>query len=290
MITALIIGIGIGCIYGFIAMGFSLIYRTTGIMNFGQGAFVMLAAMGAGYTSHEWGFPLWAAALVGLACAMLGGLVLVFGIVLPLWRRRASEFIIMLGTLLFLVAAENIVLNVMGSDPRSVPPIEPHFPVVTEFFRFDSQYLWIVLLAIIIAVALGLFISRTPTGVAMRAVATDRDVAQLMGVSPKRIAVVVFLVAALIGGIAGVLVAPLQFAAWNTASLYNIKAFTAAVLGGVLDVRTAFLGGLVLGIAESLTVTYLSSTYLDVITLGLLLILLLLRPVGLFGKRIAVKY
>lgn len=290
MITALIIGIGIGCIYGFIAMGFSLIYRTTGIMNFGQGAFVMLAAMGAGYTSHEWGLPLWAAALVGIACAMLGGLVLVFGIVLPLWRRRASEFIIMLGTLLFLVAAENIVLNVMGSDPRAVPPLEPHFPVVTEFFRFDSQYLWIVLIAIIIAVALSLFISRTPTGVAMRAVAIDRDVAQQMGVSPKRIAVVVFLVAALIGGIGGVLVAPLQFAAWNTASLYNIKAFTAAVLGGVLDVRTAFLGGLVLGIAESLTVTYLSSTYLDVITLGLLLVLLLLRPVGLFGKRIAVKY
>ncbi|WP_411719689.1 branched-chain amino acid ABC transporter permease [Mycetocola sp.] len=290
MINAIVIGLGIGCIYGFIAMGFSLIYRTTGVMNFGQGAFVMLAGMGAGYSAAQWGFPFWAAALVGLACSLLGGAVLVFGIVLPLWRRKASEFITMLGTLLFLVAAENIVLNVMGSDPRSVPPLQPHFTVRGDQFRFDSQYIYILLAAIIGALVLGWFISRTPTGLAMRAVSTDRDVSQLMGVSPAKMAVVAFLLAALIGGIGGILVAPLQFAAWNIASLYNIKAFTAAVIGGVLDVRTAFLGGLVLGLAESFTATFASSTYLDLITLGLLLVILFFRPVGLFGRKVAVKY
>lgn len=147
-----------------------------------------------------------------------------------------------------------------------------------------------MLAALLISVILGLFIARTPTGVAMRAVATDQTVARLMGVSPSRIAIIVFALAALIGGIGGVLVASLQFAAWNAAHVYNIKGFIAALVGGVLDVRTAFLGGLVIGVAEAFIVTYASSTYLDVLLLGTLLVLLLLRPSGLFGRAVAVKY
>ena len=95
---------------------------------------------------------------------------------------------------------------------------------------------------------------------------------------------------ALIGGIGGVLVAPLQFAAWNAAHVYNIKGFIAAVIGGVLDVRTAFLGGVLVGLLQSFIVTYASSTYLDVILLGVLLVLLLMRPSGIFGRTAAVKY
>jgi branched-chain amino acid transport system permease protein len=94
-------------------------------MNFAQGAFVMLGGMGAGYAGQEWGLPLPLAALVGIGFAVLAGLLLVTGVVLPLWRRGASEFITMLGTLLFLVAAENVVLNLMGSNPRPVPRVEP---------------------------------------------------------------------------------------------------------------------------------------------------------------------
>jgi branched-chain amino acid transport system permease protein len=290
MTEALVIGLSLGCIYGFVAMGFALIYRTTGIMNFAQGAFVMLGGMGAGYAGQEWGLPLPVAALIGITFAVLAGLLLVTGVVLPLWRRGASEFITMLGTLLFLVAAENVVLNLMGSDPRPVERIEPVFKWQVLGIRIDSQAIWIVLAAVIISVALGLFITRTPTGMAMRAVATDQTVARSLGIKPERVAVVVFLVAALIGGIGGVLVAPLQFAAWNAAHVYNIKGFIAAVIGGVLDVRTAFLGGVVVGLLQSLIVTYASSTYLDVILLGVLLVLLLLRPSGIFGRAAAVKY
>lgn len=290
MINALVIGLSLGCVYGFVAVGFSLIYRTTGVMNFSQGAFVMLGGMGAGYSSQQWGLPLWAAALVGIAFAVLGGLILVLGVVLPLWKRGASDFITMLGTLLFLVACENVILNLMGSDPRPVESVPPHFTLELGPLRLDSQNLWIILVAVVVSIALGLFIAKTPTGVAMRAVATDQGVARLMGVSPVRIAIIAFVVSALIGGIAGVLVAPLQFAAWNAASVYNVKGFIAAVVGGVLDVRTAFLGGVVIGVVEALIVTYASSTYLDVMLLAVLLVLLLLRPSGLFGRAIAVKY
>jgi branched-chain amino acid transport system permease protein len=290
MSEALVIGLSLGCIYGFVAMGFALIYRTTGIMNFAQGAFVMLGGMGAGYAGQEWGLPLPVAALVGIGFAVLAGLLLVTGVVLPLWRRGASEFITMLGTLLFLVAAENVVLNLMGSNPRPVPRVEPVFKWEVLGVRIDSQAIVIVLAAVIISVALGLFITRTPTGMAMRAVATDQTVARSLGIKPERVAIVVFLAAALIGGIGGVLVAPLQFAAWNAAHVYNIKGFIAAVIGGVLDVRTAFLGGVLVGLLQSLIVTYASSTYLDVILLGVLLVLLLMRPSGIFGRTAAVKY
>lgn len=290
MINTLIIGISLGCVYGFVAVGFSLIYRTTGVMNFSQGAFVMLGGMGAGYSSQEWGLPLPLAAAVGIGFSVVAGLILVLGVVIPLWRRGASDFITMLGTLLFLVAAENVILNLMGSDPRAVPRVEPVFTLQIGDLRLDSQRLWIVLTAVVISVVLGLFIARTATGAAMRAVAADQKVARLMGVNPKRIAVVAFVVAAFIGGIAGVLVAPLQFAAWNSAQVYNIKGFIAAVVGGVLDVRTAFLGGIVIGVAEAFIVTYASSTYLDVLLLAFLLVLLLLRPSGLFGRAVAIKY
>ncbi len=290
MTDALVIGLGLGCIYGFVAMGFALIYRTTGVMNFAQGAFVMLGGMGAGYAGQEWGLPLPLAALVGVSFAVLAGLLLVTGVVLPLWRRGASDFITMLGTLLFLVAAENVVLNLMGSNPRPVPRVEPAFRWEVFGVRIDSQAIWIVVSALVISVALGLFISRSATGRAMRAVATDQTVARSLGIRPERVAIVVFLVAALIGGIAGVLVAPLQFAAWNAAHVYNIKGFIAAVIGGVLDVRTAFLGGVLVGLLQSLIITYFSSTYLDVILLGVLLVLLLLRPSGIFGRAAVVKY
>lgn len=290
MTDALVIGLGLGCIYGFVAMGFALIYRTTGVMNFAQGAFVMLGGMGAGYAGQEWGLPLPLAALVGISFAVLGGLLLVTGVVLPLWRRGASDFITMLGTLLFLVAAENVVLNLMGSNPRPVPRVQPAFKWEIAGIRIDSQAVWIVLSAVAISVALGLFISRSATGRAMRAVATDQTVARSLGIRPERVAIVVFLVAAMIGGIAGVLVAPLQFAAWNAAHVYNIKGFIAAVIGGVLDVRTAFLGGVLVGLLQSLIITYFSSTYLDVILLGVLLVLLLLRPSGIFGRATVVKY
>ncbi|MET7399347.1 branched-chain amino acid ABC transporter permease [Dactylosporangium sp. NPDC005572] len=290
MINTLAIGLSLGCVYGFVAVGFALIYRTTGVMNFGQGAFVMLGGMGAGYAGQEWGLPLAVSALIGVCFAVIGGLVLVLTVVLPLWKRGAGDLITMLGTLLFLVASENLVLNLMGSDPRPVPPIPPHFTLSAAGLRIDSQSLWIVAAAVVVSAGLGAFIAKTPTGVAMRAVATDQNVARLMGVNPARIAVVVFAAAALIGGIGGVLVAPLQFAAWNAAHLYNIKGFVAAVVGGVLDVRTAFLGGLVVGVAEAFILTYASSSYLDVILLGFLLLLLLLRPGGLFGRAVAVKY
>jgi branched-chain amino acid transport system permease protein len=288
--NVLVIGISLGCVYGFVAVGFSLIYRTTGVLNFSQGAFVMLGGMGAGYAADAWKLPLPLAALVGIGAAVLGGLLLAVGVVLPLWKRGATEFITILSTLLFLVAVENIVLNLFGSEPRRVPHFLSRPPLHLGPVSVDTQTLFIVVAAVVISVGLSLVLRNTRSGAQMRAVATDQEVSRLLGINPHRVALIAFLIAALIGGIGGVLIAPLQFAAWNAASLYNIKGFVAAIVGGLADVRTALLGGLVVGIGEALIGVYVSTTYLDLFLLMLLLVLLLVRPTGLFAKPVALKY
>ncbi|GAW52393.1 MULTISPECIES: branched-chain amino acid ABC transporter permease [unclassified Nocardioides] len=290
MIDILLVGLSLGCVYGFVAVGFTLIYRTTGVMNFSQGAFVMLGGMGAGYVSEEWGLPLPLAALVGVLVAGLGGLVLVGGLVLPLWRRGASDFIVILSTLLFLLAVQNIVLNVMGSDPRRVPPVPGVPDLRLGSIRVDGQVLCIVVVAVLATVLLGLFLTKTLLGTAMRAVATDRSTSRMLGISPERIAIVAFVGAALLGGLGGVLIAPIQVATWSSAHVYNINGFIAAIMGGLLDVKKALFGGFVVGIGQALIALYISTTYLELILLLVLVALLLLKPNGIFSRRVAVKY
>ena len=283
MINTLLIGLSLGCIYGFVAMGFALVYRTTGVMNFAQGAFVMLGGVGAGYSAQSWGWSWGASALFGVGLSALAGLILAVGVVLPLWSRKASTFVTILGTLLFLVAAENIVLNVMGSDPFAVDRVIDS-KVSVLGVNIDAQVIVIVGVTIVIAIALDLCLTRTRWGLAMRAVSTDQKTARLLGVNPRTVAVLAFVLTAVIAGIGGLLIAPLQLAAWNVAQAYNIKGFIAAVLGGLIDIRAALIGGIVVGLGEALIGTYLSTTYLEIFLLGVLLLLLFLKPTGLFTK------
>lgn len=285
MVDTLLIGLSLGAVYGLIAVGFSLIYQTTGVMNFAQGVFVMLGGVGAGYAIREWGWDLPGAALFGIGLGVLSGLLLGAGVVLPLWKRGAAGFVTILGTLLFLVAAENVVLNLAGSDPLAVPRFFGSARVGVEPVELDAQAVIIIVLAVAITAALTFALNRTRLGLAMKAVSTDQQVARLLGISPRRVALIAFAVAALLGAVAGLLIAPIQFAAWNAAALYNVKGFIAAVLGGLISIRAALLGGLLLGVAEALIGVYVSTTYLDVALLGVLLALLILRPSGLFVRK-----
>lgn len=284
MINTLFIGLSLGAVYGLIAVGFALIYRTTGVMNFAQGVFVMLGGVGTGFAAREWGWGLLPSSLFGLLLGTLAGLLLGAGVVLPLWKRGAAPFVTILGTLLFLVAAENVVLNLAGSDPLPVERLFGDTRLEIGSVRLDPQGLLIVAVAVAATVGLTFLLDRTRLGLAMKAVATNQEVARLQGVNPRQIALIAFAAAALLGAIAGLLIAPVQFAAWNAAALYNVKGFIAAVLGGLVNIRAALLGGLVLGVTEALIGVYISSTYLEVALLGVLLVLIVLRPSGLFVR------
>jgi branched-chain amino acid transport system permease protein len=281
MLEALIIGLSLGCIYGLVAVGFSLIYRTTGVLSFAQGAFVMVGGMTAAWLAADAGLPTGLAMLGGVAIAGAAGLVLGGAVVLPLWRRGASEYVVILGTLMFLVISENLVLNLLGSQPRSVGAITPDWTLSIAGERVQGQVVWVLLATLLIAGGLFALLGRTRLGAAMRATATDQTASRLLGISPVRIALIAFALTAVIGGIGGVLISSIQLSAYTAAQAYSVKGFLAAVLGGLGDVRGALAGGLVVGLLEGFIGVYVSTTYLDLILLGVLVAVLLLRPGGL---------
>lgn len=284
VVDAIVIGVSLGCVYGLIAIGFSLIYRTTGVLNFAQGGFVMVGGMLTAYSATQWGLPLPVAALVGIAAAGVTGLLLSFGVIFPLWRRRASGFIVILGTLLFMVAAENIVLNTMGSNPLAVPPVTPGLRIGPAPFAVDAQVVWIVLTTVVLALLLAWYLRSTRGGIAMRACSVDQSVSRILGISPLRVGLVAIGAAAVIGGIAGVLIGPLQFTAYSVGHAYNIKGFLAAILGGLGNVKGAVVGGVVVGLFEAFVAIYLTTAYLDVLVLLALVLILFVRPQGIFAE------
>jgi len=280
MLETFTIGISLGCVYGLVALGVSLIYRTTGVLSFAQGAFVMVGGMIGAWMSDDLGVPLVVAILGGTFVGALGGLVLALGIVIPLWKRGATSFMVVLGTLVFLVISENLVLNGLGSEPRAVAPITPGWDINIAGQTIESQVIWVLLATILIGGGLYLLLMRSRFGAAMRACAIDQQTSRLLGVSPTRVAVSVFVLTAAIAALVGLLIAPIQFSAYTAAHAYGIKGFLAAVVGGLGDVRGAVIGGLLVGLSEAFIGVYVSSTYLELILLGILLAVLLLRPRG----------
>ncbi|MCW3017202.1 MAG: hypothetical protein JWO02_4294 [Solirubrobacterales bacterium] len=280
MLETFTIGISLGCVYGLVALGVSLIYRTTGVLSFAQGAFVMIGGMVGAWLADDLGAPLGIALLGGVAAGALSGFVLAVAIVIPLWKRGASPFMVILGTLVFLVISENLVLNQLGSQPRAVRAITPGWKLHVAGQAIESQVLWVLLATVLVGGALYVLLMRSRFGAAMRACAIDQQTSRLLGVSPTRVALAVFALTAAIGALVGLLIAPIQFSAYTAANAYGIKGFLAAVIGGLGDVRGAVIGGLIVGLSEAFIGVYVSSTYLDLILLGMLLAVLLLRPRG----------
>jgi branched-chain amino acid transport system permease protein len=283
-----VIGISLGCVYALVAVGFSLIYRTTGVMSFAQGAFVMIGGMVGGWLVEEHGLSTPLAIVAGTGAGVLAGLVLAAAVVLPLWRRGASEFVVVLGTLVFLVICENLALNGLGSQPRAIEPFTPGLELSVAGQTIESQVLWVVLATVVISGALYVVLARTRFGTAMRACANDRHTSRLLGISPTLVALGAFGLTAGIGAFAGLLISPIQLAAYSAAQAYNVSGFLAAVVGGLGDVRGAVAGGLLVGLIEAYVGVYVSGIYVNLILLGLLLAVLLLRPRGLLPGRQAV--
>lgn len=284
MVDVLTIGISLGCVYALVAIGFTLIYATTGVVNFAQGTFVMAAGMTTSWLLTSQGWTLVPALLVGIVVAVLVGIVLAIAIVIPLWQRGASEFITILGTLMFLVLTENIALNLLGSSPRSVPPLTEGAALRIAGRTVPGQTFWVIGSALVLGFLLTMFLRRRRIGMAMRASSIDQTTSRLLGISPYRIAVLAFALSALIGGIGGVLIAPLQFTSYNIATAYSVKGFLAAIIGGLGDIRGAVLGGVLVGLFEASVSIYVSSYYLNVFVMGALVLVLLVRPRGIFSE------
>ena len=276
-------GLGIGCVYGLIGIGFCVIYNASGIVNFAQGAFVMLGGMITQSLMQAQGLPLIPAALVAVAVVALLGVGLERLVVRPLWNRKATMFTMILATLAAQIVIERVALLVWGDQPRSMKVFTDLPPLQFGGVAVSYQLLWIVGASLIAVGGLAAFFRLSRTGKAMRACAINREAAALQGIPVSRMLAAAFAISAGLGAMAGILITPTQYTAFNVGVPFAISGFIAAIVGGFGRPFGAFLGGLMLGLVQSLAILGFGAGLKTVAALSVLLVFLFIRPSGLLG-------
>lgn len=283
LIELLFGGLAIGCIYSLIALGFTIIIRATGVLNFAQGEVVMLGAM-FGLTAYRIvPLPFAALFICGALFAGIMAVVIELGVYRTLRVRRIPLVNIVISTIAMSILLQNGAHLLWGSEPMAYPKL-----FTSDFYflgpvKLAPQLIWIVVLAIGMMLALQLFLRFTRAGLAMQAVAQDAEAAQLMGINLTRATAATYGIAGLLGGAAGVLLGSMFYASFNMGFLPGIKAFVAATLGGLGSIGGAMLGGVVFGLIETVTATSITSAYKDAVGMVLLILILLVLPQGFAG-------
>jgi branched-chain amino acid transport system permease protein len=284
VLQTVISGVGTGIIYGLIGIGFCVIYNASGIVNFAQGMFVMLGGMVTHALLTQAGLsPILAIPLAVVLCAALG-IAVDRLVVQPLWRRNATMFVMILATLAAQIVVERITLLVAGDQPRTFSGFTTAPPWKVGGIAISPQLVWIAGASLLLVAGLALFFARTRTGRAMRACAINREAAALQGIPVSRMLALSFALSAALGAIAGILITPTQYTAFNVGVPFAISGFIAAILGGFGNAAGAFAGGIMLGVAQALAIVIFGAGFKNVAALSILLIFLLARPQGLFGK------
>lgn len=277
----LISGLTIGSIYGLVAVGFCMVYNATEVINFAQGEFVMLGGMIAATASGTFGWPLSLAVIFAVILVTLTGLVaekLTFGL-----SRKPEVLNFIIITVGLAIVIKGGVMIIWGEFPKDLPAFSGEVPLAVLGASVTPQSIWIVGVSVVIMVAVAFFFKRSVTGTAMRAAASDRGTASLMGIPVSRLSTLSFAVAAGIGALAGVIVTPVTMISYDYGTLIGLKGFCAAIIGGMGNVYGAFLGGLILGAGEAFVAGLGGSGYQDAVAFLLLIVLLLVRPSGLLG-------
>ena len=274
-------GLTVGAIYALVALGFTLIYKASDIINFAQGEFVMLGGMTTVFVAHA-GVPLPLAALTAIIATTAIGLALHRFAIEPA-RGATSVALIMItiGASIFLRGTAQIVFD---RRFHSLPPLLGADPIQFGGAALLPQSLVVLATATVIVVVLWLFIERTILGKAVIATAANRLAARLIGVDARRIVALSFAVSAAIGAIAGVLITPITLTSYDAGTLLALKGFAAAMLGGIGSAPGAVVGGLLIGMFEALAAGYISSNYKDAVAFLIILIVLVAIPQGLFGR------
>jgi branched-chain amino acid transport system permease protein len=277
-------GIGVGCIYGLIGIGFCVIYNASGIVNFAQGAFVMLGGMLTHIAFRELGLPLPVSALLAVLIVAGLGVIIERVVVRPLWNRNVTMFVMILATLAVQIVIERLTLIVAGDQPRTLPPLTDLPPLMVGGVAINFQFLWIVALSLLLIWLLDLFFKRTRTGKAMRACAINREAAALQGIPVSRMLALSFALSAALGAIAGVLITPTQYTAFNVGVPFAISGFIAAIVGGFGHPLGAFVGGIMLGLAQAVAIVAFGAGLKNGAALSVLLVFLFIRPGGILGE------
>jgi len=296
----LINGLSLGSIYALIALGYTMVYGIVKLINFAHGDIMMMGAY-AGY------FVLLAmckrgneinVTVIGMLCAFLVAMVFcaLLSLLIERFAYRPLRNAPRLNSLITAIAVELILQNVMrvlpfvGPNPKQFPTMPLKNFALGNAVSISNLQLIVICSSIILMVILNIIVNYTKTGKAMRAVSYDMQAASLMGISVNKTIAITFVIGSVLAGAGGVLYATAYPQIEPTMGyMPGLKAFVAAVLGGIGSIPGAMVGGVLLGVAETLTKGFISSQYADAISFGILIVILLVKPTGIFGKKRTIK-
>lgn len=288
-IQYLVNGLSMGSVYALIALGYTMVYGIAKMLNFAHGDVIMVGAYVSFCATSYMGLPGWASVILSVvACTVLG--VLIEGLAYKPLRQAGSLAVLItaIGVSYFL---QNAAQLLWGATPKNFTSLVTFkVPDFLAQFNVSAVSLVTIVSCLVIMAGLMYFTSKTKMGKAMRAVSEDKDAAELMGINVNRTISMTFAIGSALAAIAGVLLCSYSPVLQpTTGAMPGIKAFTAAVFGGIGSIPGAMLGGILLGIIETFSKAYLSPQFSDAIVFAVLIVILLVKPAGLLGKQVQEK-
>lgn len=291
LIQSLINGLNQGAIYALIALGYTMVYGIIRMINFAHGDFIMVGAYTLFYTiplmiAH--GMPAWLAVLAAIVICVCVGVAVEVIAYRPV--RGAGSMSALITALAMSVFLENLAMVLFGANPKSVPAIF-ELPSV-EFLgaKLQCKYLLTIGIGLLMMISLQLFVKKTKLGKAMRAVPQDKEASTLMGINVNKIITITFAIGSGLAAVAALMYcSTYPRCTTDMGSIMGIKAFIAAVLGGIGIIPGAMLGGIIVGLVEILVKVYVAPGWYEAITYSLLIVVLLVKPSGILGKNVGEK-
>ena len=282
VISALITGLGLGSMYGLLALGFHVTYAVSATVNFAQGSSMMLGAVFAYSFAVRLGFPVFISTFISLSlCAAYGVLVERLA-VRPFVQRGSNAWL--MATVALGIVADNTVLFTFGKEPRGFQMAWAQGGIDLAGIHVSFLQIVIPVIGISFALLLSLFSSKTRTGKAMLAVVQNPEAARLMGINVPAAVCGAYALSTALAGAAGILIAPLFNVNADMGTVFGLKAFAVAILGGITSAWGVMLAGLLFGLVEALITALLGSTYTQILSFALVIVALAVMPNGLFGR------
>ncbi|HDQ93641.1 MAG TPA: branched-chain amino acid ABC transporter permease [Synergistetes bacterium] len=289
LLQQVINGLSLGSVYALIAVGYSLVYSILLFSNFAHGGFLVIGGYICYYTLAAVGHNIWIASLLAMAGAGVSAVMVERMAYKPIRERTNVTLYLLIASMGMSIVIENIFVVTVGGRFRALPPVIPMNPVSVFGLATTSAFdILSLVMAVLFLTGLQVFLSKTKWGLAIRAASYDLKTAGLMGVNVNKLISIVFFVAGLLAAVGGIFLS-VRYTLYPQLGLITIKAFVAAVIGGLGSLPGAVVGSLILGLAEMLTAGFISSQMRDIIVFGLLVLTLLWRPTGLFGKHVSEK-
>ena len=276
-------GLSNGAIYALIGFGFAIIHNATGIINFAQGEFVMLGGMLTVFCLVFLGLPVIPSVALAILIATIIGIIFERLAIRPLKNAKPIRLVII--TIGASILIRGLAMLIWGKDTHALPAFSGNEPIFIAGATIMPQHLWIFAITVLIIILNKLFFSYSIVGKAMRACAYNSQAASLVGIDVKTMVLFSFVISSAIGSMAGIIIAPLTMTAYDVGIMLGLKGFCAVIIGGMSSGLGTVLGGLLLGLLESLGAGYISASYKDAIAFIILLLILFFRPQGLFAAK-----